>query len=221
MRLIPPLAAAGLAALATTVFVPPAASHPHVFVDTDLAFEVNAEGLVHAVTVTWTYDEFETLLVLDEWGMGGAYDTGLSAENAETLKGYDLVRFEGVGGDLYLAHEASEGETALALTAPEGRSVSLADGRLTTTHRRALTTPTPAEGLVVRSYDPTFYTAYTLYQVAPVPGCVAEITPPDLDAAYSLVEELLYAMPQSEAEENYPKVGKAFADTLRLSCGGA
>ena len=139
----------------------------------------------------------------------------------QTLRGYDLTRFEGVGGDLYLARGTDEGAAGVALAAPEGVSVSLAEGRLTTTHRRALTTPTPAEGLVIRSYDPTFYTAYTLYGIAPVQGCRAEVTPPDLDAAYSLVEELLFAMPQSEAEENYPKVGRAFADTLRLICGGA
>ncbi len=221
MRFIPPFAAVGLAALTSVICVTRAASHPHVFVDTDLAVEVDEDGLVHAVMVTWTYDAFETLLVLDEWGMVAAYDTGLSVADAEALTGYDLLRFEGVGGDLYLARATSEGETAIALNAPEGRGVSLTDGRLTTTHRRALVTPTPAAGVVIRSYDPTFYTNYTLYQIAPVPGCIAEVTPPNLDAAYSLVDELLYAMPQPEAEENYPKVGKAFSDTLRLRCGGA
>lgn len=217
MRFLYPLLATAVAGLAAT----PLASHPHVFVETDLVLEVDAAGLVQAVEVTWTYDEFETLLVLDEWGLSAAYDTGLSAADEVTLRGYDLTRFEGVGGDLYLASGGADGDAPLALAAPEGLAVSLAEGRLTTTHRRALSVPVPAQGLVIRSYDPTFYTAYTLYGIAPVAGCRAEVTPPDLDAAYSLVEELLFAMPQSEAEENYPKVGKAFADTLRLICGGA
>ena len=78
MRFLYPLLATAVTGLAAT----PLASHPHVFVDTDLALEVDAAGLVTAVAVTWTYDEFETLLVLDEWGLAGAYDTGLSAADA-------------------------------------------------------------------------------------------------------------------------------------------
>jgi ABC-type uncharacterized transport system substrate-binding protein len=78
-----------------------------------------------------------------------------------------------------------------------------------------------ADGVVVKVYDPTFYTAYTLNLGLEVTGgCQGEVTPPDLNAAYSQVEELLYAMPTQEAELEFPKVGEKFADVVRLRCEG-
>ena len=50
--------------------------------------------------------------------------------------------------------------------------------------------------------------------------CSATILPADLDKAYTLVEELLYATPAAEVEEAFPEVGEAFADTVTVSCAG-
>ena len=44
------------------------------------------------------------------------------------------------------------------------------------------------------------------------------MTPADLDEAYTLVEELLYALPASQQEDAFPEVGAAFADTVVLQC---
>ena len=72
---------------------------------------------------------------------------------------------------------------------------------------------------MVKAYDPTFYTAYSLVGEIAVDGpCEAQVQPADLDAAYTLGEELLYATPAAQVEESYPEVGEAFADTVTISC---
>ena len=217
MHRIYPLLIAALGCLSAA----PLAAHPHVFVDTRLALEVDAAGLVQAVEVSWTYDEFETLLVLDEWQLDPDYDGSLSAEERAALTGFDLNWGDLPAGDLFLSLGPQDGSPTVALGAPEAVAVTLAEGRITSVHRRALTAPVAADGLVLRAYDPTFFKAYTLIGFAEVPGCAGAVTPPDLNAAYSLVEELLFAMPESEAEASYPKVGRAFADTVQLRCGGS
>jgi ABC-type uncharacterized transport system substrate-binding protein len=76
-----------------------------------------------------------------------------------------------------------------------------------------------ADGIIIKAFDPTFYTAYNLVGSVIVEGpCTAKVQNADLDAAYTMVEELLYAMPASKAEDDFPKVGEAFADTVSLSC---
>jgi hypothetical protein len=44
----------------------------------------------------------------------------------------------------------------------------------------------------------------------------------DLNAAYSLVDELLYGRPASDVgpDEAFPEVGEAFSDTVVVTCGG-
>lgn len=194
---------------------PPLAAHPHVFVDIALRLEVDAQGLVQAVEVSWTYDEFESLLVLDDLQLDTDYDGQLTEAEAAALQGFDLKWVEGFQGDLFLNRAGAP----VMLDAPQAGVAELQGGRITSRHRRALTTPVAADGLVLQAYDPTYYTAYTLVGAEAGTGCRALVTPPDLNAAYALVEEMLFATPQDQVEEAYPEVGKSFADTLELSCG--
>ncbi|MGR3758926.1 DUF1007 family protein [Roseobacteraceae bacterium NS-SX3] len=207
------LALAALAALVPAV----AGAHPHVFVDTGLKLEVSRDGRLEAVEVTWVYDEFYSLLLFEDLGLDPDADGVLTAEELARLQGFDMRWEAGFVGDTYVT-QAGE---AVALGAPEPLETRVEDGRIITRHRRAATGRPQADGLEVRAYDPGYYTAYTLTHGAEVTGggCTASVTPPDLDRAYSLAEELLYAMPAAQAEESYPEVGEAFAGTVRLSCG--
>jgi ABC-type uncharacterized transport system substrate-binding protein len=76
----------------------------------------------------------------------------------------------------------------------------------------------------VRIYDPTFFVAYDVtlpVTVDKAPGCAVTRIAADLDAAYSLVEELLYGPGgQQYTDDTYPEVGAAFADTLTVTCAG-
>ena len=117
-------------------------AHPHVFVDTQLRVVVGNDGVFKGVEVTWTYDDFYSLLLLSDYGLDNDGDGKLNKNDS-------LV-----------------GEVKV-------------DG-----------------------------------------PCRATQIPADLDAAYTLVEELLYVIPSSDIEEAYPEVGEAFADTVTLSCAG-
>ncbi|CUH99609.1 DUF1007 family protein [Leisingera aquaemixtae] len=208
-RIIPLLAAAVLAPQ-------DAGSHPHIFVDTALKVIVSDSGQLEAVEITWAYDEFYSLLIFEDRGLDGDYDGALTAQELAKLQGFDMAWVEGFQGDTYLTRAG----VVLELGAPEHLATEVADGRITTRHRRVLAEPQAADGLVIKAYDPGYYTAYTMTGGLEVSGgCQASVTPPDLDAAYTKVEELLYAMPADQAEEAYPEVGEAFADTVRLRCG--
>ncbi|WP_424978858.1 DUF1007 family protein [Leisingera sp. S232] len=199
-------------------FLPPqgAVAHPHIFVETGVKLEISKDGLLQAVEITWAYDEFYSLLIFEDRGLDGDYDGTLTQQELAQLQGFDLAWSAGFQGDTYLTRAGE----ALGLGAPEHLSTEVTDGRITTRHRRRLAEPQAADGIVIKAYDPTYYTAYTVNQGLEISGgCQGSITPPDLDQAYTLVEELLYAMPTDQAEAAYPEVGEAFADTIRLRCG--
>lgn len=205
MRILPALTLALLPGLA--------AAHPHVFVDTALRVVVDDAGNLEGVEISWTYDDFYSLLLLSDLGLDNDGDGRLRKDELARLDGFDMNWIEGYQGDTH----ATRNGAPVALGPPQPRGVSVKRGLITSTHFRAATGS--AEGLVVKAYDPTFYTAYSLEGTVEVEGpCTAQVLPADLDAAYSLVEELLYATPAADAEESYPEVGEAFADTVTVTC---
>ncbi|WP_299150469.1 DUF1007 family protein [uncultured Tateyamaria sp.] len=211
MRMLPSFTLA--AALGAVPVVAPA--HPHVFVDTTLRVVTNAEGMLEGIEVSWTYDDFYSLLLFADLGLDQDGDSRLRPDEVRRLDGFDLQWIDGFEGDAYLLRDG----TPIELGRPEGRGTTVAEGRITSTHFRPVSGR--ADGVVIRAYDPTFYTAYTLVGPVVVDGpCKAEVIPVDLDAAYSLAEELLYGGDYDPETEDYPAVGEAFADTVTLSCTG-
>lgn len=205
-----------LAALAA--FAPGlAGAHPHIFVDAEVEIVVGAEG-VEAVRLTWIYDEFFSLLVTEEMGLDPDLDGVLTDDELAVLSDYVLDWPEGFGGDLLV----TAGAGPVALGAREEAGVAFEDGRMMESHLRPLAAPV-AGPVTVKVFDPSYYTAYTI--AAPVTvtggeGCSVGIARADLVAATDMVEEMLYAMPQNEAEMVFPEVGEAFADTITVTCTG-
>src|SRR6056297_2811011 len=76
-----------LALLLTTLCAPAAWAHPHVFVDVTLRFLPDAEGRLTGVEVTWAYDDFFSLLVLEDRGLDADGDMILT--EAERAAGRD------------------------------------------------------------------------------------------------------------------------------------
>lgn len=200
--------------LTISVFLPlTATAHPHVFVDAKLRVQVGDDGTFEGVEVQWTYDDFYSLLLFADMGLDPDGDGRLQDNELALLDGFDLQWIEGFAGDTIASREGAP----VALGPPEGRGIKVENGSIISTHFRAATGP--ADGLEIKAFDPTFYTAYSL--IGPIDAgatCAATIQPADLDAAYTMVEELLYATPAAEAQEDYPEVGEAFADTVSLSC---
>ncbi|MCX7645520.1 MAG: DUF1007 family protein [Rhodobacteraceae bacterium] len=209
---------AGLALAAGTA----AEAHPHVFIDTGLELVFDASGMLSGVRVTWSYDEFTSLLVLEDRGLDPDHDGVLTPEELAKLDGFDMNWDEGWPGDLYLRAGGEE----IGLSRPVEHDARLENGRIVTTHLRALDRPVPVEGpgVVLAAYDPTYYVAYALSLPIGFTGrddCAAEITPPDLTAAN---QKLLAAMAELSADEtledyDLPPVGEDFADRLTVTCG--
>ncbi|WP_282076493.1 DUF1007 family protein [Epibacterium ulvae] len=193
-----------------------AQAHPHVFVDTGFILHLDEANQITGIEVTWAYDDFYSLLIFEDMLLDSDFDGALTDAELNQLQGFDLNWDEDFLGDVYL----SDQETPIPLGRPEHRATVVKDGRIATRHYRALSAPIPAAHAKLQAYDPTYYTAYTASLGVKFVGgtCAASVTPPNLDQAYTLVEELLYSLPTDQAEEAYPEVGQSFADTIKITC---
>lgn len=201
-----------------------ALAHPHIFIDAGLRFAFDGQGQVTAVEITWAYDSLYSLSQIIERGLDPDADGVLTPAEEAALSGFDLQWDPGFAGDSY----ALLGEAPLALSPPRDGSATYANGQIISRHWRDLPQPVSplAAPLIVQAYDPSYYTAYTI-NFAPAlegapEGCAAVIYEPDRAAADAQLEAALaeYAGDASGAEADFPAVGAAYADEVRLTCPG-
>ena len=199
----------------------PLTAHPHIYIDAGVNFLFDKQGRLAALRVFWSYDEFYSLVQLEEMELDQDGDGTITLAEQEKLKGFDTQWVKGYEGDLYVTHNGQP----VKLAGPLKPGAKLQDGRLLTWHIRPLINrldPTKGE-TTVKAYDPTFYSAYTLdlgVEVIDNPACKLFITAADLPKAYDKVESLLYGedSAQYDADEGFPEVGELFADTLTMKC---
>ena len=198
----------------------PAFSHPHVFIDTGLEFVVDDAGNLTHVRVTWAYDEFYSLLVLEEYRLDQDSDGVLTKEEEQYLSGFDAQWVDGYNGDLVIRR----GDLEIPLSGPLESRATTQDARIVTTHTRAIQgEPVPARDLSIKAFDETFYTAYELTRPLTISGpasCGVERSDPDIDAELAQMQAFLLSLDASyDLEENdIPLVGEKFASEIRLSC---
>ena len=195
-------------------------AHPHIFIETAVTVVVDDAGAVLGVEVTWVYDDFFSLLLVEDLGLDPDGDMALQPAELRALEDAVLTWPEGFTGDVWV--DGPGGDVALAPR--EDHRVMYDDGRVTEVHFRPLATPVSAtEAVNVRVYDPGYYTAYSVtgpVELRGPEGCQIWMTPADLNAAYSLLDEMLYGRPASDvgADEEFPEVGASFADTVTVTC---
>lgn len=198
------------------------AAHPHVFADSRI--ELLMDGpLVTAVRVTWTYDEFFSLMLTQDLGLDADADAVLTEEEARALEASVTDWPPDFAGDLVLTH----GEEPVPLAGPEDHGVDFVEGRLVETHTRPLATPVSAAGAALRveNYDPYFYVAYAIQPEVALTGagaCEAAVIPADPVAAQAEVDALYEGLDVAGAgpEVQLPPVGYAFADRVEVRCDG-
>lgn len=202
-----------------------APAHPHIFVDTGVEVIFDAEGRAVAVKVAWVYDDFFSLMMIEDRVLDRDHDGNLTPEEEAQLRGFDMQWEPGYNGDLYVLQDGRE----IALGGPTDWTASYVAGRITSTHVRALETPvTPGKApLVIQAYDTSFYTAYN---IAGTPlltgasaGCMAEVFEPDLAAADAALQAALDEFAGRDGSEDalemdFPAVGAAYADEVRVTC---
>jgi ABC-type uncharacterized transport system substrate-binding protein len=210
-------------ACATSLSPMLAAAHPHIFVEAQVSLVTDGAGQVTGVRLTWTYDEFFSFLLTSELGIDPDGDMQLNPEEQQALADYVLDWPADFGGDLLVMQNG----VPLPL-APRAEAQALfRDGRIVESHLRPLAAAADARAaeVQVQVFDPFYYVAYEVRGEIGVEngeGCQTTYLPADLNAAYSLVDELLYGRPASDVgpDEYFPEVGQAFADTIGLRCAG-
>lgn len=200
------------------------AAHPHIFIDTGLEVIVDDAGRLTHVKVSWTYDEFYSLLITEDMQLDQDFDGVLTAAEQAQLTGFDMNWDAGYYGDL----KAALGGAALQLSRPQNYTASFADGKITSTHIRAVQgSPLVASGeLVLRPYDETFYTAYEVLQAVSVRGaeaCLISRLEPDIDAELEAMQAQLAELDANSNPEDagLPNIGAKFATEVRISCAGS
>lgn len=209
----------GLSALIISSVVPAAHAHPHLFVGVDVKVVYDGDAPT-GVQLTWRYDEYFSLLLTSDLGIDLDGDLQLDATELATLKAAVADWPADFMGDLEVLQEGQK----VRLGGRTEHSVAYTGGIISETHTRPIVPRLEArDGMTLRVYDPNYYVAYEIngsVTVAGREGCSATIVPPDLNAAYSLVEELLYGRPASDVgqDEQFPEVGIKFAETVVVSC---
>jgi len=207
---------------ATAILIATTANaHPHIFVGVGVTIVYDNDAPV-AVRLDWQYDEYFSLLLTTDLGIDTDGDLVLIAAE-------DAILFDAVanwpadfGGDL----EVSQNGQPATLSARKQHGVVMENGIIRETHTRPIAAlPDPSAALTVQVYDPFYYVSYSVDGPVKIEGrddCAATIDPPDLNTAYSLVEELLYGRPASDVgpEEDFPAVGISFAETITITCAG-
>ena len=194
--------------------------HPHIFVDTSLRLDFDAAGRLTGIRVTWVYDAFYSLVILQDRGLDPDYDGRLTTGERESLAGFDLNWSGSFDGALHPALGGAE----LALGPPEGAAADVLGGRIVSTHLRPLAAPVDpgAQPLRVAVYDPGFYASYSLVGPAEFRGrddCAAQVALPDLDAADRAFQaELAMIGPEVSIEDDFPEVGHLFAEAAVIAC---
>lgn len=192
----------------------PAGAHPHVFMETALEVIRDEAGRTSALRVTWTYDPFFSLVLITERGLDPDADGVLTEAETAALQGFDMAWEPGFPGDTY----AFAGERALGLSAPRDGVARYEGGQIISSHIRDLAEPV-AGLLVVKNYDPTYYTEYTIREIT-AEGCETEVIAPELSEAEREMQAILAEIPADmDVEMGFPEVGALFAQEVRVTCG--
>lgn len=201
----------------------PVLAHPHLFIDTGVEVMFDADGTAGGVRITWTYDEMYSLLILEDRKLDQDFDGNLTPPELAALNGFDMAWDAGYPGDTY----ALLGEAPLNLGRPQDWTVAVTNGKIISTHVRLLSGPAAVADvpMIVQSYDPSFYAAYRIVGLPVVSGrsdCTAQVFEPDLTAADAFLQQALSELNATDdVESDFPAVGAAYADEVRVTCDAA
>ena len=112
----------------------------------------------------------------------------------------------------------------LALSRPTSPTAALVDGKIVTTHLRAVDgSPAVTGTLSFKPYDGTYYTAYEVglgVTVRGRSGCEIILDEPDINGALAMTKAELAAIPEDMdiAEAGFGDIGVRFATDVRLTC---
>lgn len=210
-----------ICALALVLPAGRASAHPHVFIDAALSLIFDDEGRLAALRVGWSYDEFYSLVMIEDAELDADGDGVPEPEKLAAFAGRDVDWEAGFPGDITL----EQGGEAVALERPVDHRAYYESGRYVTTHLRPLKEPIALDAqTAARVYDPSFFVAYDVPKTPTVEGragCDVTRDAADTDAAYEEYGEKLASVDVGEdpfAEVDLGDIGILFADRFVVSC---
>ena len=99
MKLRSVLSVSALAA----VFAGGAAAHPHIFIDTAFELLFDEGGALEAVRIDWAYDEFYSLMLIEENDLDADGDSLPEQAALDAYAGQDVDWAAGFPGDFTIA----------------------------------------------------------------------------------------------------------------------
>lgn len=209
------------AALAAAAALPLFA-HPHMWMETGIEVIFDRQGRAEALRIRWVYDEFASLVFVEERGLDADHDGTATPEEEAALSGFDMAWDPGFPGDTYLL----SGGAPVALSGPSDWTAQFRDGRITTSHLRRIDPPLALDKpLQVQVYDPGYYTSYSIafrpvFTPALPEGCKAQVLAPDPALVdQRLLDALAEYGADADVEADFPKVGAQFAEEVQITCG--
>ncbi|EYD72084.1 hypothetical protein Lokhon_02156 [Limimaricola hongkongensis DSM 17492] len=197
-------------------------AHPHVFVDAGFELLFDAKGQLSAVRIDWAYDEFYSLMLIEENGLDNDGDGTPEQAALDAYAGHDVDWAAGFPGDFDL----EQGGEAVVLDGPVMHRARFEQGRVVTSHVRPLAAPLDmTDGAVIaRAYDPSYFVAYDV-PVAPAisgrTGCTLDREAVDYGAAEAEYADRLAAIDATSdpfEQVDLPDIGVMFADRFVLTC---
>ena len=201
--------------LLSFVFASASNAHPHVFIDARAGFLLDDDGQLTALRITWTYDAFSSLTLLDILDLDTDGDGVLNDGDIARLVEAQTIWPDDFEGDTYL----EQGGLSVALTRPTNGTASMPDTQISVAFDLPLAAPlAEPRDVVLRLYDPTYYFAYSAIGLEDVPaGCASEIVTFQPDNATAALRAQLALLSREETPEQ-ENVGRLFADLVMLSC---
>lgn len=215
------LGSTAIAAVWLALSAGPATAHPHIFVDTGLEIIFDKQGHLTHVRVTWKYDDLYSLFLSEDYKLDPDHDGNLTDAERADLTGFDADWVEGYPGDL----EATIDGQLLTLSRPLEPTADMIDGRIISTHLRAVTGAPLLAGdpMSLKAFDPSYYTAYDMTLPITITGredCQVLRVEPDIEGQLALMQaQLLRLDANADLEENdIPMLGGDFATDILVTC---
>ncbi len=195
-------------------FAPGAFAHPHAWIDLRSRVLLDDEGRVKALELAWLFDDYYTVLVAEELGLGGTpsedYLDDIAKRNLTNLRDYDYFTAVTYDGKRQRIGDVTRYETEVH------------DGRLWMRFEVPLEQPIdPKAGEVTFSvYDPTYWIEVLHLEAEPIlfsgqgaESCLGEIIQPN-----PTIEQVTLANALDKDETAGDGLGELFAEKVVVSC---
>lgn len=198
----------------------PIKAHPHVFVDAQAGFIFDKGGELTALRISWTYDEFTTLILFESLNLDSDGDGQLDERDRDAIIEGETDWDPEYKGDVYLEVAGED----YPLGRPEAAAVTFENNQVEVSFDLPLSAPVTIANTeaFLRLYDPGFYYAYTILAEAGganLPDdCKIGVVPFEPDASESELQEKLAALSREDTPEQQ-NIGRLFSDEVRLTCG--